>query len=299
MPKTPYSHDVSLVKSPNHKEGVINVLKNIEQTLIEKLKTVNQVVVKINFVKTAPELATTPFQAVEHFVDFITPHFSGEILIVEEASFGSTAEAFEMYGFKKLADQHPQVNLLELDKDQSIKKSFTYETVKNFDLKLSKTMAEAPLLVSITRPKTHDTVVVTLGIKNVLVGVIQGKIDMRRNIHKGKEINNIMAQIADYSYPDLVILDGTVGMEGNGPTGGTPIKAGWSIASFDALAADSLATYLMGFDVKDVGYFNLLRDKDFGLLYTKDKVHVIGENPSSVVKKFLPHDTFEEQRLWR
>ena len=48
-------------------------------------------------------------------------------------------------------------------------------------------------------------------------------------------------------YPDFVVTDGTVGMEGGGPVRGKAIKSGWIIASFDALAADSLAADLMGF----------------------------------------------------
>ena len=48
--------------------------------------------------------------------------------------------------------------------------------------------------------------------------------------------------------PDLAVLDGVVGMEGNGPVRGTPIEQGVIIASTDWLAADRLGVELMGVD---------------------------------------------------
>ena len=54
--------------------------------------------------------------------------------------------------------------------------------------------------------------------------------------------------------PDLAVLDGIVGMEGNGPWNGTPIKHGIAIASTDWLAADRLAVELMSIDYKYVKY---------------------------------------------
>ena len=75
----------------------------------------------------------------------------------------------------------------------------------------------------------------------------------------------MMASPAEYTYPDFVIIDGTIGMQGGGPIRGTEIRAGWSVSSFDALAADSLAAYMMGFDMNDVGYLNLVKKQGLGL----------------------------------
>jgi uncharacterized protein (DUF362 family) len=178
---------------------------------------------------------------------------------------------------------------------------------KKIRLGLAEVYTKASFIVSICRPKTHDAVVVTLGIKNLLVGAIQQKLFWRRSsIHKGKDIHRILAGLTDYVYPDLVVIDGAVGMEGNGPIDGTAIESGWALASFDALAADSLGAYLMGFKLEDIGYLNLIREKEFlvrgrdvGGLYGKDDVEVVGEDPEKLVKPFKPHATFERQREWR
>jgi uncharacterized protein (DUF362 family) len=289
---------VSLAKSQDHYQGVKDSLTLLEDDLKRKLQNVDEVIIKINFVKTSNELATTPFDAVKSFVEFITPFYEGKIVIAEESTLDDTKEGFKMYGFTDFADEHDQVELLDIGDDEVIEKKIVYPEGE-LTFPLSKTIVEAPFLVSITRPKTHDRVVVTLGIKNVLIGTIQGKLENRRHTHQGKYIHNIMTSIAEFAYPDLVILDGTVGMQGDGPGSGEHINSNWTLASLDALAADSLATYLMGFDVNDVGHLNMLRDKEFGLLYPRDQIEIVGEDPQKFITPYKPHSTFEEQKEWK
>jgi len=289
---------IALSKSKNHYYGVQKSLSLLKNDIKKSLAKIPSLVIKINLVDTRVKLATTPVKAVESFVDFILEFYRGEIIIAEGATWGVKIDAFSKYGFTKLAKKSPQVRILDLREDELVEKKIKYPEGE-LVLPFSKTVLEAPFLVSITRPKTHTIVIVTLGIKNVLVGVVQGY-RMRLKIHKGKFIHNIMTTIAKEAYPDLVILDGTVGMEGDGPVKkGTKIKAGWALVSLDALAADSLAAYLMGFDVTDIGYLNLLEEKGLGLLYPNNKIEVLGEIPKKFIIPFKPPKTFEKRRKWR
>lgn len=289
---------VSLVKSKNHRDGVEKCLGFLREDLQKTLAKIISLVIKINLVDTRVELATTPLLAVKSFIDFISPFYKREIIIVEGATIGVNIDGFQKYGYGQLARENSQVKLLDLEEDEVVERKINYPKGEII-LPISKTIAETPFLVSIARPKTHNRVVVTLGIKNVLVGAIPGY-RMRLRIHKGKFIHGIMASIADCVYPDLVIIDGTIGMEGDGPVGrGTEIKSGWALASLDALAADSLATHLMGFGLDDVGYLNLLGEKGFGALYPKDKIKVLGERPEKLVTPFKPHKMFAKQKKWR
>jgi uncharacterized protein (DUF362 family) len=81
-------------------------------------------------------------------------------------------------------------------------------------------------------------------------------------------------------------------MEGGGPVRGTRRDAGWTLASCHALAADSLATYLMGFDSTKVQYLNLLREKKGGL-YPEDTLEICGEDPQKLITPFNPHRNFK------
>ena len=88
-------------------------------------------------------------------------------------------------------------------------------------------------------------------------------------------------------------------MESGGPIRGNEIKANWTLSSFDALAADSLTTYLMGFDVKDIGYLNLLKVKNMGLLYPDESIEIIGEEPGNIITPFKPHRNHNRIKIWR
>jgi uncharacterized protein (DUF362 family) len=284
---------VSLVKSKDNYEGVQRSLEHINNDIKKSLSDALPLVIKINLVITRTprysngvELATTPLQAVKSFIDFVSPFYTGEI---------KTKEGFKMYGFTEMAEENPQIRLLDLKEDASIVKTINYPE-GTLTLPFSKTMLAAPFLVSIARPKTHCSVVATAGIKNVLVGAINGRWKDRLKIHKGNLIHDIMASIADVTYPDLTIVDATVGMEGNGPIRGTEIKSGWTLASLDALAADSLATHLMGFDADDVPYLKLLKDKGVGFFYPNNKIEIVGENPKDLITPFKPHRSFKKQR---
>lgn len=77
--------------------------------------------------------------------------------------------------------------------------------------------------ISICPAKTHGVVVVTLSIKNIIVGSLQ---DDKEKIHQNfKAINLTLAKVyQEYISPDLSIIDAFEAIEGNGPVNGNPVK---------------------------------------------------------------------------
>lgn len=288
---------VSLIKHTDSYQGSLRVLKPLVPELKKKLAKVDKLIIKINFVITFRKLATTPVTAVAAFVDIIKPFFKGKIIIAEEATSGSTEKGFKRFGFQKLAAENPQVEIFNSaqSKPQLVKIKYPGGHIY---LSLAKIYIDN-FVVSITRAKTHDSVGVTLGIKNLLIGAVQGALQERMKIPHNKNLHWIMKEIAQYIFPDFVLIDGTTGMQGQGPDKGSPIKANFLAAGFDAVAVDSLVTYLMGFDIQDIGYLNLLRQDKMGQLYPQDKINVLGAKPEKLIASFQPHTTFSQQRLWR
>jgi uncharacterized protein (DUF362 family) len=291
---------ISLVQSENSYAGIQKVLDLMKDDLKNALLDVSSMVIKINLVITRTprynkgvETAVTPLQAVKSFIDFVSPFYDKEIVIAEKSTWGKTKEGFEMYGFAELAEQNPQIRLLDLKDDTTIHKTVEYPEGK-LELPFSKTMLEAPFLVSVVRPKTHCSVGVTAAIKNVVVGAINGTWKQRLQIHKPQYIHQILATLATIVYPTFSIIDSTTAMEGNGPIKGTAINAGWALASFDALTADSLSTHLMGFCVNNIGYLKALKEQHFGLAYPNNKITIHGENPKDLISPFKPHRNFRK-----
>ena len=111
-----------------------------------------------------------------------------------------------------------------------------------------------------------------------------------------KVIHCNVAQMAKLTWPDLVVLDGLYGMDGNGPVDGYPVKMGIAIASSDPLKADGLAARLIGLQPEDIGYLYYLSQAGMGD-YSLDGL--VGEDLFPLIKKFEMHPTFPIQKEWR
>jgi uncharacterized protein (DUF362 family) len=295
---------VSLVRSEEHYRGVRRSLQPFRKSLARAVADAPAVVIKINMVVTktpryakgAP-LAATPVEACRAFADFLRPFYQGKIVIAEEPAWGNARDGFRMYGFAKLAASDPRMELADLRAEAARETSIPLPGGA-LRLPLSRRLAEAPFLVSIVRPKTHVNVVMTAGIKNVLVGVIQGYAN-RRKIHGAGRLHHAIAALAEHAYPDFTIVDGTVGMQEGGPVRGTEIRSGWALASHDALAADSLAAHLMGFRLSEVGYLQLIAESGRGLAYPSRGLEILGEAPEVLAKPYKPHRSYRKAREWK
>jgi uncharacterized protein (DUF362 family) len=288
---------ISLVKSNEHYRSIQQVLIPLEKDIKKALSKVNSLVIKINLVITETprrphgvDIAVTPVEAVRSFIDFISPFYQNKIIIIEESCWGNTKVGFSMYGYKKLASQYENIDLLDMADDDVVEKHVAYSQGELL-LPFNKTMIDAPFLVSIARPKVHCNAAMTAGIKNVVVGAVEGY-KYRKGLHTKKDLHEIMASIAKIMLPHLVIIDGVVGMEESGPIQGKEIQSGWTLASLDALAADSLTAYLMDFEIKGIPHLNMIHNFGLGKLYTKDKIKIIGENPEHLVTHYKPYRKF-------
>jgi hypothetical protein len=79
-----------------------------------------------------------------------------------------------------------------------------------------------------------------------------------------KSIDVAIADLAGVLRPHLAIVDGTVGMEGLGPSAGEPKPLDVVLASADALAADAVACRLMGIDAHHVPHLRMAAERGYG-----------------------------------
>lgn len=115
-------------------------------------------------------------------------------------------------------------------------------------LHIAKAILEADVIISLPKLKTHELTLYTGAVKNFF-GTIPQK--TRKQIHSLEDRARFGEAVVDiYSVvkPQLAIMDGVIGMEGNGPANGTPISAGVIMASYDCVSLDIVAAELIGFD---------------------------------------------------
>jgi uncharacterized protein (DUF362 family) len=148
--------------------------------------------------------------------------------------------------------------------------------------------------------KTHNYVLVTLSLKNLLLGcpIKDGKSNDKGLFHTASPaVNDLchfnMFHIAQDVFPDLAVIDGYEAMEGNGPAWGTAMPARVALASLDALAADTLATKIMGFDPKRVLYLASMNEAGMGQ-GDLDKILVSGTPLDQCLCHFKPNEKMAE-----
>jgi uncharacterized protein (DUF362 family) len=98
--------------------------------------------------------------------------------------------------------------------------------------------------------------------------------------------------------PHLSVVDGWVGMHREGPRHGTPLPLGVVIAGTDAVAVDAVATAVMGFDPREIGYLQYAEGGGLGVA-DLERIKVVGDPIAQVRRRFVPHSNHVIQRHWR
>jgi uncharacterized protein (DUF362 family) len=160
------------------------------------------------------------------------------------------------------------------------------------ELFLPRTVLGVDFLVSIAKFKTHHWAGVTLSLKNMF-GVVPGACyGWPKNVLHWAGIDNSILDINAVARPDFAIIDGIVGMEGNGPIQGTPKATGVLILGNDPVAVDATACRVMGLKPDKVSYLaaagTLLGHLD------PSKIHQVGETIESVRTSFAVLDEFQQ-----
>lgn len=114
---------------------------------------------------------------------------------------------------------------------------------------ISRTVLEAECLISVPKIKTHIEAGLSCAMKN-WVGLCRGQDKRQMHYDLGRNILALNQRVR----PHLILVDGLVGMEGNGPGDGDPFRFGRLLASDDALLNDLVVAQLVGLPVASVSY---------------------------------------------
>ena len=152
------------------------------------------------------------------------------------------------------------------------------------ELYLPRTVLGVDFLVSVAKLKTHHWAGVTLSLKNMF-GIVPGACyGWPKNVLHWAGIDNSILDINAVAQPDFAIIDGIVGMEGNGPIQGLPKQAGVLIFGDDPVAVDATACRVMGLRPEKVPYLasagTLLGNLEM------PKIQQLGETVEEVKTKF-------------
>ncbi len=199
--------------------------------------------------------------------------------LADAAGYFSTIPQFE--------DRFTDLNLDEV----------TRVDLKNSESKLNSlylpnTVLGCDLLVSMPKLKTHHWAGATLSMKNLFGLVPGGVYGWPKNVLHWAGIHESIADLHGLFPRSFAIVDGIVGMEGNGPIQGTPKASGLIIAGADRVAVDDTCCRIMGLDPLRVGYLQLTAGGR-----TSAGIVQIGEPVQSVASNFAVLPALEYLRL--
>lgn len=159
------------------------------------------------------------------------------------------------------------------------------------ELYLPKTVLGVDFLVSMPKLKTHHWAGVTLSMKNMF-GIVPGSCyGWPKNVLHWAGIERAILDINAAARPDFAIVDGIVGMEGNGPIQGTPKASGVLVLGNDPVAVDATCCRVMGLLPERVKYLS-----QAGTLLghlKSDKIQQLGESIASVKVPFAVLPAFQ------
>jgi len=158
-------------------------------------------------------------------------------------------------------------------------------------LYFAESVLNADILVSMPKLKTHHWAGMTLAMKN-LFGIVPGvKYGWPKNFLHWHGINESIIDINSTVRPHFVIVDGIVGMEGNGPIQGKPKPVGVLVFGNDPVAVDATCTRIVGLNPEKIDYLQKA-DEALGNLRTA-KIEQIGKTIESVRTPFEVIESFK------
>jgi uncharacterized protein (DUF362 family) len=159
-------------------------------------------------------------------------------------------------------------------------------------LYLPETLFNVDLLVSMPKLKTHHWAGVTLSLKNMF-GVVPGAVYgwPKNALHWAGIENSILDINSSLPVPQFAIIDGIVGMEGNGPLQGQAKNSGVLIFGNDLVAVDATAARLMKIEPRKVKYLQMAGDFLGNLDY--DKIEQLGEDVEKFQQDFRVIENFQ------
>ena len=269
---------VSVVKCKNYDRSLVekaikNSLKNIGG-LQQFIKPGNKVHIKPNLLtaKSPEKAATTHPEIVRAVVQSVQK--LGGIVTIGDSPAG-ISRPIEQYwkntGMEQVAKE-TGAKLVRFEKNE-----VTKCVVNGTSYYITKAITEADVVINVCKLKTHNLTLYTGALKNMF-GTIPGfrKSEYHKQAPKVQEFSKIIVDVFSATKPQLTIMDGVTIMEGNGPSAGSPKDLGLILAGIDAVALDSVAAGILGFNDGEILSTEIAFQRGLGEK-RKDKIIIKGD----------------------
>ncbi|MDY6856473.1 MAG: DUF362 domain-containing protein [Thermodesulfobacteriota bacterium] len=205
----------------------------------------DRVLLKPNLLSAKPkEKAVTTHPSFISAVARLVQEAGGVPCIGDSPGVGSLKRVTEKSGVREVADQMG-IRLVAFDESFDLKND-RGRVFKRF--KIAKAFQEVDVIINLPKLKTHGQMILTLSVKNNF-GFIVGKEKAKWHLKAGVDVNHFAQMLLDLCLliqPGLTIMDGIIGMEGDGPGSGDPREIELIFAGIDCVAIDAVVSRVLG-----------------------------------------------------
>jgi uncharacterized protein (DUF362 family)/Pyruvate/2-oxoacid:ferredoxin oxidoreductase delta subunit len=274
-------HSVAIVRCQRYDDGEVLISLRRSIDLLGGIETFikrgDRVLLKPNLLYgKVPEKAVTTHPAIIRGMIQIVREAGGNPFVGDSPSIGSLSKAAEKAGIRKAADEMG-CPMIEFDKPVVPDHGGATFFKK---LEIDQCVLDADVVINLPKWKTHGQMFLTLGVKN-LFGCIPGAKKALWHLKAGDSRRNFARVLIDLYQvirPSLTILDGILGMEGNGPGSGHPISLGLILASRDALSLDQVVCDLLSIPRKSLPTNRVAFEQGLG----KGNTKIVGQRLEEV-----------------
>ena len=223
---------------------------------------------------------TTDPRVIEALIKLAFEAGAREVLVVEGSGYGApTVEAFELSGIRYTAERNG-AGVVDVDEDELIEVDVPDSLILS-RVSVSGRFYEADVRVNVPVMKTHDQMLMTLGMKNMKGVIPKPQKRLFHRIGLAKAIVDLNKAVPI----DLTVVDAIHAMEGLGPSFGDIFEMDVIMAGTDVYSLDVVGVQVMGFAPKEVGYLKLASEQ--GLVSLDGAgIEVVGEPVSAVARSF-------------
>jgi uncharacterized protein (DUF362 family) len=247
-----------------------------------------RVVLKPNLVDYAPDRPiNTATEILEAAIDYLRAHDVAEVVVADGPSFNRDTDY--LLAETGLGDrlERKRVPFIDLNYDDLDRVPLVGNYGRLTSLSLPRTITRADLVISVPKMKTHHWAGVSLSMKN-LFGVVPGiEYGWPKNaLHTNGVAESILSLYASIR-PGLALIDGVIGLEGDGPIYGEARPTGVVMMGTDFPALDATAAQVMGFGLESVGHVRVAGQLGLGIT-DANRIVVLGETVAAVTQRYAP-----------
>jgi uncharacterized protein (DUF362 family) len=206
----------------------------------------------------------------------------------------NTLDLADAAGYFRLVPNFEDV-FTDLNLDEPSPVSLRHPLSKLHRLYLPNTLLGADLVVSLAKMKTHHWVGATLSMKNLFGAVPGGVYGWPKNVLHWAGIPQSIVDLHSVFERQFAMVDGIVGMQGNGPIQGKAKQAGVLVAGRDPVAVDATCCRIMQIDPLRIGYLQMAAES--GAPLAEAHIRQGGEHIAAVATPFELIPEFRELRL--